>query len=131
MTISAAETGRGVDDARPTIRQRLATIEQGTLVMGLTVVLVFVGAVTTDRFFTSGNIRVVVLLSAALGIIAVGEAIVILGKGIDLSIAVVAALSAQGAVELWQGHHFSETQAVVIILAMALGMGFFNGWLVA
>jgi ribose transport system permease protein len=130
MTVTA-DAGR-VEPARPSVRQRLATIEQGTLVMVLTVVLVAVGAVTTKRFFTTGNLRVVVLLSAALGIIAVGEAIVILGKGIDLSIAVVAALSAQGAVELWQGpHHFSETQAVLVILAMALGMGFFNGWLVA
>jgi ribose transport system permease protein len=130
VTIAASDAGAAAP-TRPSVRQRLAGLEQGTLVMGLTVLLVVVGALTTDRFFTRGNLRVVVLLSAALGIVAVGEAIVILGKGIDLSIAVVAALSAQGAVELWQNHGFSETEAVLLILAMALGMGFFNGWLVA
>jgi ribose transport system permease protein len=130
VTVPAVEVGQATA-VPPSVRQRLAGLEQGTLVMGLTVVLVAVGALTTRRFFTTGNLRVVILLSAALGIVAVGEAIVILGKGVDLSIAVVAALSAQGAVELWQNHGYSETQAFLLIIGMALVMGFFNGWLVA
>jgi ribose transport system permease protein len=113
------------------LRHRLAAIEQGTLVMGLSAVLVVVGAVTTRGFTTFGNFRVVLLLSSALGIVSVGQSIVILGKGVDLSVAVVAALAAQGSVELFTKRGFSEGEAVAFVLAMGLGMGLFNGWLVA
>jgi ribose transport system permease protein len=113
------------------LRERLATVEQGTIVMGITLALILLGALTTRRFFTTGNLEVLILLSAALGIVAVGESIVILGKGVDLSVAALAAIAGQGAVELWGNRGFSEIEAVLLILVMALGMGFVNGWLVA
>ena len=129
MTTSAAELQQGGQSA--SLRHRLATIEQGTLVMGLTAVLLVIGVFTTRGFATFGNFRVVLLLSSALGIVSVGQSIVILGKGVDLSVAVVAALAAQGSVELFTKRGFSESEAVVFVLAMGLGMGLFNGWLVA
>jgi ribose transport system permease protein len=128
LTTSAAEVRQS---GRAPLRDRLATIEQGTLVMGLTVVLLLVGVFTTRGFATFGNFRVVLLLSSALGIVSVGQSIVILGKGVDLSVAVVAALAAQGSVELFANRGFSEGEAVALVLAMGLGMGLFNGWLVA
>ena len=129
MTTSVAELPQV--DPTPSLRQRLATIEQGALVMGLTAVLVVVGVLTTRGFTTVGNFRVVLLLSSALGIVSVGQSIVILGKGVDLSVAVVAAVAAQGSVELFTKRGFSEGEAVAFVLAMGLGMGLFNGWLVA
>jgi ribose transport system permease protein len=129
VTTSAAELQQVERSA--SLRHRLAGIEQGTLVMGLTAVLLVVGALTTRGFTTFGNFRVVLLLSSALGIVSVGQSIVILGKGVDLSVAVVAALAAQGSVELFTKRGFSETEAVAFVLAMGLGMGLFNGWLVA
>jgi len=129
VTTSAAELEQHGQSA--SLRHRLATIEQGTLVMGLTAVLLVIGVFTTRGFATFGNFRVVLLLSSALGIVSVGQSIVILGKGVDLSVAVVAALAAQGSVELFTKRGFSESEAVVFVLAMGLGMGLFNGWLVA
>jgi len=129
VTTSAAELQHQGQSA--SLRYRLATIEQGTLVMGLTAVLLVIGVLTTRGFATFGNFRVVLLLSSALGIVSVGQSIVILGKGVDLSVAVVAALAAQGSVELFTKRGFSESEAVVFVLAMGLGMGLFNGWLVA
>ncbi len=129
MTTSVAELPQ--IEPSPSLRQRLATIEQGTLVMGLTAVLVLVGVLTTRGFSTFGNFRVVLVLSSALGIVSVGQSIVILGKGVDLSVAVGAAIAAQGSVELFTQRGFSESQSVGLVLVMALGMGLFNGWLVA
>lgn len=129
MTTSAADLQQPA--ASESLRHRLSTIEQGTLVMGLTVVLLIVGFFTTRGFATTGNFRVVLLLSSALGIVSVGQSIVILGKGVDLSVAVVAALAAQGSVELFTKRGFSEGEAVALVLAMGLAMGLFNGWLVA
>jgi ribose transport system permease protein len=129
VTTSVADLPQ-VEPSR-SLRHRLAAIEQGTLVMGLTAILALVGVLTTRGFWTFGNFRVVLLLSSALGIVSVGQSIVILGKGVDLSVAVGAALAAQGSVELFTQRGFSEGQAVGLVLVMALGMGLFNGWLVA
>jgi ribose transport system permease protein len=129
VTTSAADLAQSTGGE--SLRHRLATIEQGTLVMGLTVVLLVIGFFTTRGFATFGNFKVVLLLSSALGIVSVGQSIVILGKGVDLSVAVVAALAAQGSVELFTKRGFSEGEAVAFVLAMGLGMGLFNGWLVA
>src|SRR5690242_1267600 len=82
------------------LRQRLARIEQGTLVLFVTVATVVIGAVSTPGFLTAGNFSVILQLSAAFGIVAAGEALVVLSKGVDLSVGAIALVTAQATLEL-------------------------------
>lgn len=90
------------------------------------VLVIIVGAVLSDSFLTTTNLSNVLRLSAVLGLIAIGQTLVILsgGGGIDLSVASVAAASAVvGAT--YQGYGF----AGVIIASLVAGafFGMVNG----
>ncbi|GHE93778.1 ABC transporter permease [Amycolatopsis thermophila] len=119
-------------DARPglSLRDRLARAEQGFFVLVITVVLCVAGALTTEGFLTGGNFASLLRLSAAFGILAIGLAIVILGKGIDLSVAGVALGCAQATLAFMSGG-MSEWQAILLMAGLALVIGVVNGLLVA
>ncbi|MFC7017029.1 ABC transporter permease [Streptomyces viridiviolaceus] len=119
-------------DARPDLspRDRLARVEQGFFVLGITALLCLAGAVTTDGFLTGGNVENLLRLSAAFGILAVGEAVVILAKGIDLSVAGVALGCAQATLA-FMADGMSEWQAIALLAGVALVVGVVNGILVA
>jgi ribose transport system permease protein len=112
------------------LRQRLSGTEQGTLVLTLTVLLVGVGAVTTPDFLTTGNLSIIPRMVAAIGIIAVGEAFVILGKGVDLSVGAMALVAGQLVLALTDGG-MREVTAITLILLLALAVGLVNGIVVA
>jgi ribose/xylose/arabinose/galactoside ABC-type transport system permease subunit len=94
------------------------------------VALVIVGATASSTFITSGNIKAVLLSSAILMIVAVGQTFVISTAGIDLSVASVAQLSA---VLLGQAlsHGWSLWSAVLASVAAGALAGVVNGLLVA
>ncbi|MFD8245655.1 ABC transporter permease [Nocardia sp. NPDC059691] len=121
---------RTVAVPRPGLRARLGRSEQAYFVLGITVLLCAAGAATTPGFLTAGNFASLLRLSAAFGILAVGAAIVILGKGIDLSIAGVALGCAQATLALISGG-MPEPQAIAIAAVIALVTGLINGVLVA
>lgn len=134
MSTTAPETSspeRERAAGRLTLRQRLSAIDQGLLIAGVTVGLLAVGAVTVDGMLTAGNLLNLVRLSAALGILAAGSAIVIMAKGVDLSVATVSAISGMGLVHFWQRWELTEAQALLMVLLIGLGIGLLNGWLVA
>lgn len=115
---------------RRTLRERLGRTEQGVLVIGLCAVLVLFGALTTVGFLTTGNLQTVLQLSLGFGILAVGEATVVLAKGIDLSIAAIATVTGLVTLELMQ-RGFSEPEAIAVMVVLGLAMGAFNGFLIA
>ncbi|MEV0075312.1 ABC transporter permease [Nocardia neocaledoniensis] len=115
---------------RPSLRDQLGRSEQAYFVLGITAVLCVIGAATTPGFLTTGNFASLLRLSAAFGILAVGVAIVVLGKGIDLSIAGVALGCAQATLALMSGG-MPEWQAIAIAAVVALIVGLVNGVLVA
>lgn len=91
------------------------------MVPGL-ILLFVVGALSSDSFLTTTNISNVLRLSAVLGLMAIGQTLVILsgGGGIDLSVASVAAAAAiVGAT--YQGG------GLAVILLVSLGVGAFFG----
>jgi ribose transport system permease protein len=118
------------DAARRSLRQRLRETDQTIVVAGFVAVLSIVGALTTDGFLDWGNLSTVARLSSAFGIVAVAEAIVVLGKGIDLSVGAVASTSAAATMEL-VSRGYPEQVAILLILASALAFGTLNGVLVA
>lgn len=100
------------------------------LVLVLTAVLVVVGAASSTGFLTLGNLSIVLQLTLGFGILAVGEATVVLAKGVDLSIAAVTAVSGLVTLELMQ-RGVSEPVAILTMVVAALLMGTLNGVLVA
>ena len=112
------------------LRQRAGQLDQGMLVLVLTAVLVVVGAASSSGFLTAGNLSIVLQLTLGFGILAVGEATVVLAKGVDLSIAAVTAVSGLVTLELMQ-RGVSEPVAILAMVVASLLMGTLNGVLVA
>jgi ribose transport system permease protein len=114
------------------VRQRLrqlARIQE----FGLIVVLAILGvyfSIAAPGFDTSEDIKTIFIYLSVLGVLSVGETLVILAGGFDLSNgAVLAFASSIGATMLADGSN--QVLAVVATLGVALGIGILNGVLVA
>ncbi|WP_185981881.1 ABC transporter permease [Skermania sp. ID1734] len=127
---TATATAAPAAGPRLSLRDRFGRAEQAYFVLGITVVLCIAGALTTQNFLTSGNFASLLRLSAAFGILAIGEAIVILGKGIDLSVAGIGLGCAQATLAFISSG-MPEWQAITLLTLLALGIGVVNGVLIA
>lgn len=114
-----------------TLRQRLEAIDQGLLIAGVTVALVVIGGVFVDGMLSLSNLLNVVRLSAPLGVLAVGSAIVIMAKGVDLSVATVSSIAGMGLVHFWTRWGVTEVEALAIVVGIGLFIGLLNGLLVS
>lgn len=117
-------------DEKTNARGWSAKIESASLVLALMAALVAVGAVTTDGFFTVGNLGVVVEFAAPTLVVALGLATVVLGKGIDLSVGAMAVVGAQVSLELMT-RGLSEFEAITLVGLAAVLFGLLNGIIVA
>ncbi|MGH9884646.1 MAG: ABC transporter permease [bacterium] len=81
-------------------------------------------------FLTTSNVLGLLQNVAILGILALGMAIVVIGRGIDLSMIAAMAVPAGLVLQMVQDGH-SVAAALGSALALALGFGALNGWLVA
>src|SRR6476619_603313 len=99
---------------------------------GLVVLLVAVGILTlaSDEFLTGNNLANLARQVAIFGIIAVGELLVILTAGIDLSVGSVLGLSGASTAELLV-HGVGILPAILVGMAAGAAIGVFNGSLVA
>ncbi|HEY3186864.1 MAG TPA: ABC transporter permease [Solirubrobacteraceae bacterium] len=99
---------------------------------GLIVLLILFGALTlgSDEFLTGDNMANLARQVAVFGIIAVGQLLVILTAGIDLSVGSVLGLTGCIAAELLT-HGVGIVPAIVAALAAGTAIGVFNGSLVA
>jgi ribose transport system permease protein len=133
---SGASAVSGTGGAAPAVarpRRRVVTLGDitGRESGGLVVLLVAVGilTLTSDEFLTAGNLSNLARQVAIFGIIAVGELLVILTAGIDLSVGSVLGLSGcVTALLLVRGMPI----LVALLLGVALGtvLGAINGLLV-
>jgi ribose transport system permease protein len=99
---------------------------------GLIVLLVLFGAMTlaSDEFLTGDNMANLARQVAIFGIIAVGQLLVILTAGIDLSVGSVLGLTGCVTAQLLV-EGMPVPLAIVLGLAVGVGLGLFNGALVA
>ena len=105
-------------------------VTQEMIVFGMTVVLFVVLAIALRGFATTGNLLSLVRSVSVLGVLAVGMAVVVIGRGLDLSqVAIVAVLPAWVVQRIGQG--VPTSTAVLSALAVALLVGLANGVLVA
>lgn len=100
----------------------------------LILVTVAIFAITTvhdPSFFSAGNISFLLADAMAVAIIAVGQTLVMLTRGIDLSVAPVLGTAALAVGFLAQNHHLTPLEGVPLALAIGAAMGLGNGAMVA
>ncbi|MEW9837670.1 ABC transporter permease [Mesorhizobium marinum] len=95
-----------------------------------TLALILIFSVTVDGFATIGNLRVILSNSASLAVLSCGMAIVVISRGLDLSL--IAQMVAGATIF---GILISADVSAPLALLVALGamviIGFLNAWLIA
>ena len=86
---------------------------------------------TSNVFLASGNIRNIFIQISVIGVAAIGETIVMLAGGLDLSVGSVVLLSEVICADLTATHHLSIGVALLAALGAAGGIGLLNGILTA
>jgi ribose transport system permease protein len=102
-------------------------MDQAWLILAVTVGLVCVLAGSGVGVLGAGNLAELARSVGPLLILGTGAAVVILGRGIDLSAGAAAAVAAQMFVWLIATQHVSEVRALVVTFLACLVMGAVNG----
>lgn len=106
------------------------TVSQEGIVVVVTVVIFAVFAITQPAFRTPENIISLVQNVSILGILGVAMALAIIGRGIDLSLVAIMAVSAAWVLQL-SNNGMPIGLAVVVGLLLSLAIGLVNGVLIA
>ena len=94
-------------------------------------VLLFIGfALFLPGFFAASNLLGLLQNVAILGILGLAMAIIVIGRGIDISMVAVLAVPAGLVLQMVQDGH-SVPVAMLAAIALALVFGLINGWLIA
>lgn len=110
-------------------RPRLKATQEGIVL--LMALVLFAGfAISLDGFLTAGNLLNIVRSVSVLGVLAAGMAIVVIGRGIDLSMISIMVVTV--AIQLQVMHAgWSTGSAMALAVVIALGLGAMNGYMVA
>jgi len=110
--------------------RRMDLFSQKTIVFVIFVV-VFVGlSLFLPGFFTLSNLLALLQNVAILGILGLGMALIVIGRGIDISMIASLAVPPGVLLQLVQNGHSVPT-AFLVALATAIAFGLVNGWLIA
>jgi ribose transport system permease protein len=97
-------------------------------------IIIFLAGGTLDQIFADGQIFKnpaimlnIVVRSVALGIVAVGQSLVIIGASIDLSVAYAISITAVMSSYLMQGKTENVPMAMLQVFAIGAGIGLVNG----
>jgi ribose/xylose/arabinose/galactoside ABC-type transport system permease subunit len=90
-----------------------------------------VAAFFTPQFFKINNLFNILRQASALGLLAVGQTLVVIAGGIDVSIAAIMQLAGVTAAEITKGQDRYVFITIATVLAMGTTVGFGNGLLVA
>ena len=105
-------------------------ISQQTIVFAI-FLLLFIGfAVFLPGFFSASNLLGLLQNVAILGILGLAMAVIVIGRGIDISMVAVLAVPAGLILQMVQDGH-SVPVAFLAAIALALVFGLVNGWLIA
>ncbi len=108
----------------------MKALNQERIVLLIAVVVFAAAALALPGFFTPGNLIAIVRSISVLGILALGMGVVVIGRGIDLSMVAVMAMSVAWYLQLLNGG-MSEWTALGLTLAGVVCVGLLNGFLVA
>ncbi|MFS0883801.1 ABC transporter permease [Aeromicrobium sp. 179-A 4D2 NHS] len=117
------------------MRARLAALDSTMIVWAVLLVSVVVGAVITAlegrNFFSVGNIDNVLTTMTILGLIAIGQTLVILAGSLDLSVPFMVSLSSVLAGGIMAGQTSNIVPGVAAALLVAVLFGLANGLIVS
>ncbi|MBW1667861.1 MAG: ABC transporter permease [Deltaproteobacteria bacterium] len=109
---------------------RLAKYKATVTVYAILIGLIIIGGLVSESFFRERNIEAIIRGSAAVGIAAAGQTIVILAEGIDLSVGSVVSLTTCLTAGIINGKSDLVFPVVALVIFLALAIGFCNGFLV-
>ena len=128
MTDNDTTTAAGTE--RESVIRRLAHADQGYIVAAILAAIVVIASVALDGFGSTSNLLNAARSSSTLGILAVGMTIVVIARGLDLSIvAIMGITSAYATQRVIEGSE--EVSSLLIAGAIAVALGLINGVLVA
>ncbi len=113
-------------------RSGIADLLRGMPILGPVLALLLACiffATQTDRFLTGSNFSLILQQVMVVGALAIGQTLVILTGGIDLSNGMIMALSSVLTTGLIANSGWSPAAAVLAGLAVCVAFGFLNGWL--
>lgn len=110
------------------VRRILLTPTVGPLLALLFACIVFTSQ--TDRFLTGGNLSLIVQQMVVVGTLAIGQTLIILTAGIDLSNGSIMALGSVLLTGLAVNSGVDPVLAIFIGFGVCMGIGFLNGLLV-
>ena len=110
--------------------QIFGRLSQEQIVFGLAVLLCIGFAISLPGFLTTNNVLNLVRSVSILGILGVAMGLVVIGRGIDLSLVATMAVSVAWTLNLINSG-MPMPQAMLVGLAFSLLVGAVNGWLVA
>lgn len=105
----------------------LASTRQVLAPLSFLVLLAIFLSTQTPAFLTWDNLRTVAIQTVAVAILAIGETMVIISGGIDLSVGAVLALSGVTAVYAMREWGLSATGGILVGVATGAVCGLFNG----
>jgi len=111
-------------------RLRRTSLSQEKIVFSIVIALFCVFSFFLNGFVSPGNLLALVRSVATLGILGVGMAVLVIGRGIDLAIVAIYAMSAAWTLHLADGG-VSIPLAMLIGYLFALSAGVINGVLIA
>lgn len=103
---------------------------QQTIVFALLLLMFTCFALFLPGFFTASNLVGLLQNVAILGILGLAMAVIVIGRGIDISLVAVLTVPAGLVLQMVQDGH-SVPVALIVALAITLVFGLVNGWLVA
>jgi ribose transport system permease protein len=124
----------------PNRRKRVANWRVGVLassqapvygaLLGIVIISWIIVTIDGGTYFTTANIVNILQRSVALGIVSAGQTVVILLGSLDLSVAWVISLSSLILATTMDGQEGNVTQAVLLVVAIGLGIGLVNGLII-
>jgi ribose transport system permease protein len=108
----------------------MKALNQERIVLAIAVAIFLAAAIGLHGFLTAENLIAIVRSISVLGILSLGMGVVIIGRGIDLSMVAVMAMSVAWYLQLLNAGT-GELAALALALAGVVGVGLANGFLVA
>jgi ribose/xylose/arabinose/galactoside ABC-type transport system permease subunit len=109
---------------------RLSLRTRGTLTVLAAVATLVVLGVTTPGIYASGNLLNLGQVISILGVVTIGQMIVMVGGGLDLSVGATAGLAFFATASVSKGEDGRILPALFVTFALAIVIGLVNGFLV-
>jgi ribose/xylose/arabinose/galactoside ABC-type transport system permease subunit len=116
---------------RDLVADRVRRLAEMFGIVAIAGALLLAFGLTSSQFLLAGNIRNIFVQISVVGVAAIGETLVMLAGGLDLSVGSVVLLSEVICADLTATYHLPLSVALLAALGAAGGIGLLNGVLVA